>query len=40
MSAATRARIEEFVKQTGAMFWIQHDMGLFRTLKKSPEYYE
>ena len=37
MSAATRARIEEFVKQTGATFWIQHDMALFRTLKKSPE---
>ena len=36
MSAATRAAIEEFIKQSGATFWIQHDMALFRTLKKSP----
>jgi N-acyl homoserine lactone hydrolase len=40
MSAATRASIETFIRQTGAAFWIQHDMALFRTLKKSPEYYD
>lgn len=40
MSAATRAAIENFIRQSGATFWIQHDMALFRTLKKSPEYFD
>ena len=40
MSAATRVAIDAFIKEVGATFWIQHDMTLFRTLKKSPDYYE
>lgn len=40
MSAATRVAIDAFITANGATFWIQHDMALFRMLKKSPEYYE
>jgi N-acyl homoserine lactone hydrolase len=39
-SLVTRPAIEAFIKQSGATLWIQHDMALFRTLKKSPEFYE
>jgi N-acyl homoserine lactone hydrolase len=40
LSMVTRPAIEAFLKQSGATLWIQHDMALFRTLRKSPEYYE
>jgi N-acyl homoserine lactone hydrolase len=40
LSLVTRPAIEAFIRQSGATLWIQHDMDLFRTLKKSPEYYE
>ncbi len=40
LSLLTRPAIEAFIKQSGATLWIQHDMALFRTLKKSPDYYE
>jgi glyoxylase-like metal-dependent hydrolase (beta-lactamase superfamily II) len=40
VSLVTRPAIEAFIKQSGATLWIQHDMALFKTLKKSPEYYE
>jgi N-acyl homoserine lactone hydrolase len=40
VSLVTRPAIEAFIKQSGATLWIQHDMALFSTLKKSPEYYE
>ena len=40
VSLVTRPAIEAFIKQSGATLWIQHDMVLFRTLRKSPEYYE
>jgi glyoxylase-like metal-dependent hydrolase (beta-lactamase superfamily II) len=39
-SLASRAKIEEFVKQTGAQLWIEHDLAHFRTQKKSPDFYE
>ena len=39
-SLASREKIEEFVKQTGAQLWIEHDLANFKRLKKSPEYYE
>src|SRR5580765_2481754 len=38
VSLVTRPAIEAFIKQSGATLWIQHDMALFKTLKKSPEY--
>jgi glyoxylase-like metal-dependent hydrolase (beta-lactamase superfamily II) len=34
------ARVEEVVESTGATLWIEHDMALARTLRKSPAYYE
>ena len=39
-SLASRAKIEAFVKQSGAQLWIEHDMAHFRTQKKSPAFYD
>ena len=39
-SLASRANIEAFVKKSGAQLWIEHDLQLFRGLKKAPEYYD
>jgi len=39
-SLASRAAIEAFIKKTGAQLWIEHDLQLFRTLKKAPDYLE
>lgn len=39
-TAASRARIEAFLKQTGAQLWIQHDLIANTKLKKSPKFYE
>ncbi len=39
-SAVSRAKIEAFVKQTGAQMWIEHDAATFAKLKKSPAWYE
>ena len=37
---ASRKSLQEFMKQTGAKLWIQHDLTAFRQLKKAPAYYE
>jgi glyoxylase-like metal-dependent hydrolase (beta-lactamase superfamily II) len=39
-TAASRAAIEAFLKQTGAQLWIQHDFVATGRLKKAPAYYE
>jgi N-acyl homoserine lactone hydrolase len=39
-SLASRAEIEAFLKKSGAQLWIEHDLQLFRGLKKAPEYFE
>ena len=39
-SAASRAKMAELVKQTGAQMWIEHDMATHAKLKKAPAYYE
>ncbi|HUA19111.1 MAG TPA: N-acyl homoserine lactonase family protein [Bryobacteraceae bacterium] len=39
-SLASRAKIEEFIQQTGAQLWIEHDYAHDSKLKKSPAYYE
>jgi glyoxylase-like metal-dependent hydrolase (beta-lactamase superfamily II) len=39
-SLASRANIEAFLKKSGAQLWIEHDLQLFRGLKKAPEYFE
>ena len=33
-------KVEAFVEETGATFWIEHDLALFDTLDKAPAYYE
>jgi N-acyl homoserine lactone hydrolase len=40
MTRASRKKTDEFVKQTGATLWIQHDPATNAPLKKAPLYYE
>lgn len=37
---ASMDRIEAFVSEVGAAFWIEHDLALFEGLDKAPAYYE
>lgn len=39
-TAASRAAIEVFLKQTGAQLWIEHDFTGNAKLKKAPDYYD
>ena len=39
MTRATRKKVDEFLKQTGAKMWIQHDPATYAPLKKAPEFY-
>jgi N-acyl homoserine lactone hydrolase len=39
-SAASRARIEEYLQRTKTALWIEHDFGANARLKKSPAYYD
>ena len=39
-TAASRAALDVFLKQTGAQLWIQHDFIANAKLKKAPGYYE
>jgi N-acyl homoserine lactone hydrolase len=38
--AASRAMVLDFLQQTGARLWIEHDFATFVTLRKSPAYYQ
>ncbi len=37
---ASMDRIEAFVEEAGATFWIEHDLALFQELDTAPAYYE
>jgi N-acyl homoserine lactone hydrolase len=39
-SAASRARIEDYLKATKATIWIEHEWAANAKLKKAPQYYE
>jgi N-acyl homoserine lactone hydrolase len=39
-SRASRARLAEFMKQTGAKLWIEHDIATHATLPKPPQFVE
>ncbi len=39
-TAASRASLQAFLKQSGAKLWIQHDLNGFSKLKKAPEFYQ
>lgn len=39
MTRVTRKKTDEFLKQTGAKMWIQHDPATYAPLKKAPEFY-
>jgi len=40
MTRASRKNVDEFIRQTGATMWIQHDPATNAPLKKAPEYYD
>ena len=39
MTRATRKKVDQFLQQTGATLWIQHDPPTYASLKKAPQYY-
>lgn len=40
MTRQTRRKVDEFLHQTGATMWIQHDPPTYARLKKAPQYYD
>ena len=40
VTATSRQSLEEFLRETGAQLWIQHEVMVWATLNKSPLYYE
>jgi len=40
MSLASMDRVEELVVETGASFWIEHELAFFEQLNKAPAYYD
>jgi glyoxylase-like metal-dependent hydrolase (beta-lactamase superfamily II) len=40
MTRATRVKTEQFLKESGAQMWIQHDPPTNAMLKKAPDFYE
>ena len=40
MTRATRKKVDEFLKQSGATMWIQHDPPTNAALKKAPQFYD
>jgi N-acyl homoserine lactone hydrolase len=40
MTRATRVKVEQFLKDSGARMWIQHDPATYAGLKKAPEFYD
>jgi glyoxylase-like metal-dependent hydrolase (beta-lactamase superfamily II) len=40
MTRQTRRKVEEFLHETGATMWIQHDPPTYARLKKAPQFYE
>ena len=40
MTRQTRRKVDEFLQQTGATMWIQHDPPTYARLKKAPQYYD
>lgn len=39
-TAASRASVESFIRQTGAQLWIEHDFTGNAALKKAPDFYD
>jgi len=39
-SAASRTKIEAYLKATKASIWIEHEWAANAKLKKAPQYYE
>lgn len=40
MTLKAMDKVEKFVSEHNAKFWIQHDLAAFKTLKKAPDYYD
>jgi N-acyl homoserine lactone hydrolase len=39
-TAESRRKVEELLRRTGAQLWIGHSMEFFRTVRKSPSWYD
>jgi glyoxylase-like metal-dependent hydrolase (beta-lactamase superfamily II) len=39
-TVASRQKVEELLRRTGAQLWIGHSMEFFRTVRKSPAWYD
>ena len=40
MTRASRVRAEQFIRDSGAQMWIQHDPPTYAPLKKAPQFYD
>ncbi len=40
MTRQTRRQVDQFLHQTGATMWIQHDAATYAGLKKAPQFYD
>jgi glyoxylase-like metal-dependent hydrolase (beta-lactamase superfamily II) len=40
MTRATRKKVDQFIRETSATMWIQHDPPTNAALKKAPQYYD
>ena len=40
MTRESRRGVEEFLIESGAELWVNHDMALYDTLNTSPAYYD
>jgi N-acyl homoserine lactone hydrolase len=40
MTRTTRKKVDQFLEQSGATLWIQHDPPTYAPLKKAPRYYD
>jgi hypothetical protein len=40
MTLASMDRVEALVEETGATFWIEHELASFEKLIKAPAYYD
>jgi hypothetical protein len=40
LTRGTRVEIEQFIRDTGAAMWIQHDPPTYAGKRKAPAYYD
>lgn len=40
LTRQTRKKVDEFLRQSGAVMWIQHDPATYAALRKAPQFYD